>query len=233
MKKNSNTFLIVVLSLVAVLITACNNSPASKALATVSISPTDIRLSTETLEPSPTSTPTPVPPTETPVPTETATLTPTDTPEPTATASVTPTTGVTEMTFGYGNTVLIYFIQLGTGGVVACGDSAIGVGSGVTSTGDISRDLKAALAKLFTYKTKMVSGLYNPLYASRIKIDSVQFNDGLATVNMSGTYKPSGNDCDSLRVKAQIWLTVRQFPNVTATNIYLNGIPFGDRVSND
>ena len=64
-------------------------------------------------------------------------------------------------------------------------------------------------------------------------MESVRFNSGLATVNLRGTYAKPDDDCDNLRVKAQVWTTVRQFRGVRTTNIYLNGIPFGDRVSND
>jgi hypothetical protein len=107
--------------------------------------------------------------------------------------------------------VWIYFIQPDTGGPI-CGDTAVGVSSGVPRSGDIADDTAAAL-----------------------RVNNVSFNDGngLITVNLSGTYKPSGDDCDNTRVKAQIWQTIRQWRQVKATNIYLNGIPFGDRLSND
>jgi hypothetical protein len=111
----------------------------------------------------------------------------------------------------------------------------VAVSSGVERTSNISSNVKDALDVLFSYKSEYVGGLLNPLYRSNIRVESVDFNskNGLITVNLQGTYKPTGDKCDNTRVKAQIWQTVRQFSAVKATNIYLNGIPFGDRVSND
>jgi hypothetical protein len=131
--------------------------------------------------------------------------------------------------------VLMYFIQLNTGGGVACGDSVIGVGTGVQSTGNIAKDVSAGLKQLFAADFKYASGLYNPLYVSRINVGNVKFDSktGLISVWLHGTYKPTGDDCDNLRVKAQVWTTVRQYRDVKMTNIFLNDIPFGDRVSND
>jgi len=129
----------------------------------------------------------------------------------------------------------MYFIQLNTGGAVGCGDSVIGVGTGVQTTGNISKDVSAGLKALFAADFKYSSGLYNPLYISRIRVDRVKFDSktGLISVWLHGTYKPSGDDCDNTRVKAQVWSTARQFRDIKMTNIFLNEIPFGDRVSND
>jgi len=190
-------------------------------------------------------------PTETPVPSATLTATasatleptPTQTLMPTATNTPTPTLTLTPtaaqsgalLPAASGNVVWIYFIQLDTGGTVGCGDSAVAVGSGVERSGDISEDVEAGLEKLLSFSGKYYGTLYNPLDASSIRVESVKFErkNGLITVNLRGTYKPSGDDCDNTRVKAQIWSTIRQFSAVKMTNIYLNGIPFGDRVSND
>jgi hypothetical protein len=210
------------------------------------IAPTAV-LPTDTPLPSPTPlppTPTPLPPTETPLPpTATPTALPptaTETPLPTATATLTPTHTLAPTAAGTivpaasGSTVTIYFIQVKTGGPVACGDSAIGVSSGVKRTGDTARNVAEGLRVLFATKSKMVGTLYNPLYQSNIKVDRVRLDDnGLIWVYLRGTYKLPKDDCDNLRVKAQIWLTIRQFTDVKSTNIFLNDIPFGDRVSND
>ena len=209
---------------------------------------------------SPTVAPTPVPPSATPLP-PTATALPTNTPEPTSTPTVTlpppsptptatpapsetptetPTTTPTQSAEGAQlpsaskDNVWIYLIQENVNGPI-CGDAAVAVSSGVERTNNISSNVKDALDVLFSYKSEYVGGLLNPLYRSNIRVESVDFNskNGLITVNLQGTYKPTGDKCDNTRVKAQIWQTVRQFSAVKATNIYLNGIPFGDRVSND
>jgi hypothetical protein len=190
--------------------------------------PTPTPLPPTDTPPSPTDTPTPLPPTatETPPPTATATLSPTATTAPAVAGSVVPAAS--------GSTITIYFIQLKTGGPVACGDSAFGVSSGVKRTGDTARNVAEGLRVLFATKSKTVGTLYNPLYQSNIKVDRVSLDDsGLIWVYLRGTYKLPKDDCDNLRVKAQIWLTIRQFSDVKSTNIFLNDIPFGDRVSND
>ena len=89
--------------------------------------------------------------------------------------------------------------------------------------------ISKALKQLFSIKSEYVGGLLNSLYRSKIRVNKVEFNDknGLITVDLQGSYKPTGDPCDNTRVKAQVWSTVRQYKQVKATNIYLNGIPFG------
>ncbi len=194
---------------------------------------------------------TPVPPTDTPIPptatqtsTQIATNTPTQTstdtaiPTSTATETLTPTATRNASSSSFtgqsvDNAIRIYFISPNAGGPVACGDYVIGLGIGEPRTSDVSEGIEKGLKSLLSYKSEWVGGLYNPLGRSSIKVESVRFSNGLATVNLRGTYAKPDDDCDNLRVKAQVWTTVRQFRGVRATNIYLNGIPFGDRVSND
>jgi len=208
----------------------------------------------------PTSTPqppseTPLPPTSTPIPTGTSTATatqipptltptleptytptPVDTETPTATATFTP--GVQAIYIplpaASSNTVNIYMIQIG-GGSVACGDRLIAVGSGVEISGDYETDIKAGLQKLFSLKSQYYGDLYNPLYASRLRVQKVNYKGSLneLEVFLSGTYKPSGDPCDNERVRAQVWSTMRQFRGIDSLTVMLNRVPFGDRLSND
>ena len=213
---------------------------ACQAAAPVSPTPTAVAPSATSLPP--TNTPTVAPPTvtSTPVP-PTATLTsepstatplPTDTPtiSPTATSASAAAGGLPG---GGGDTVRIFFIQEKTGGPI-CGDLAIGIGSGVPRSKNTAADLEAALKVLFSYRTEYVAGLYNPLYRSTLSVNQVEFHSsGLVEVWLTGKYERTKDKCDNSRVKAQVWSTVRQFRGVTATNIYLNAVPFGDLVSND
>ncbi len=189
---------------------------------------------------SPTVTPTKaqvVVPTQTLISTHTLTPIPDPTVTPTETATLVPTRSSSGMNYGTANGggLKIYFIQTKTGGKIGCGDSAVSVGTGITRSGDFAQDVRAALKRLFSYRDKFVFGLYNPLYLSNFAVLHAEFNpvNGVADIYLAGTYKPSGNDCDNLRVKAQVWLTVRQFPDIRFPNILLNGRPFGDQVSND
>lgn len=192
----------------------------------------------------PVPTDTPIPPTPTATATATLTASPTSTssPSPTNTMTHTPTNTPTSPPSSGGtgggsveDPIRIYFVQPPVGGAEDCGAVAIGVGIGKSRSNDISKDAEIALAELFNHKSEYVFGLYNPLFRSNIKVSDVDFNrsSGLITVNLRGTYKKPQDDCDNLRVKAQVWSTAKQFRGVKVTNIYLNGIPFGDRVSND
>jgi hypothetical protein len=231
------------LVVIGIFLSGCSRAPVERTQAEATpteISPTATPLPTSTPVPStdtPTPTYTPLPPTLTDTPSPTLTAAPTETTTPTLTSTSTPaaTQAGAQAPSVSENAVRIFFIRLNTGGTVGCGDSAIAVGAGVESSGDIEKDVTAGLERLFTYKTEYVGDLYNPLYRSNIKLQEVNFNskNGLITVDLTGTYKPSGDRCDNTRVKAQVWMTIRQYRGVTATNIYLNGIPFGDRVSND
>jgi len=128
----------------------------------------------------------------------------------------------------------MYLIQVGTGGPI-CGDSAIAVSSGVELTGDVASDVSKALDRLFSLKSENVGGFLNPLFRSQLRVNNVKFNskNGLITVDLQGSYKPPKDPCDNTRVKVQIWSTIRQYEEIKATNIYLDGVPFGDRLSND
>ena len=177
---------------------------------------------TETLAPTAT-------PTLEPSPTETASPTPTETATPPATKSVSfPAVAAVN------DPIYAYYISMPNGVADGC-QNPFGLSIGVSRSNDIAKDVKLALQNLFAVKSEFYGSFYNPLFRSNIKVQKVNFDksDGLITVDLSGTYKPTGEDCDNTGVKSQVWGTIRQFRAIKMTNIYLNGIPFGDRVSND
>ncbi len=191
---------------------------------------------------------TPLPPTDTPEPTATLTATatytplPTETDLPTDTPSPTPSETPTPAPVSGGggvaaveDPILMYFISLSDTGPVACGDYVIGVSTGVSRSNDPERDITIALEKLFSYSEEYEFGLYNPLFRSNIRLDKVDFQTGggLVNVYLRGKYIRPEDKCDNLRVKVQVWTTIRQLRAVKTTNIYLNRVPFGDLVSND
>ena len=190
--------------------------------------PTQTPEPTATAEPTATQTPTPsATPIPQPSPTETATPTETLTPLPTRSVSF-PSVAYVQ------DPIYAYYIWEQTAIADGC-QPPFGVSIGVSRSSDIAKDVKLALQSLFAVKTEYYGSLYNPLYRSNIKVQSVKFNrgTGLITVELSGTYKPTGDPCDNTGVKSQVWGTIRQFNAIKMTNIYLNDIPFGDRVSND
>lgn len=180
--------------------------------------------------PLPTSTPlpptnTPIPPTETLTPTSTATPPPTDTPTP----YDTPTETAPPPTASGDEAIYVYYIQLNNDGPLSCGDTAVKVNTGVYRSGDVASDVTTALQRLFN-KQQYIGNLYNPVYLSNWRVDSVDFKafEGLVSVSLSGGYIRSGDRCDDNRVRAQIWSTIRQFPGVKTVYILMNGNLLGD-----
>ncbi len=178
---------------------------------------------TATLEPSPTPLPTDTP---TPLPTETPTEVPTSTPLPTLPplpplpTEAPPTPTVLAGT----KPIVIYFIQKGAGGNVACGDTLVYYYTGKYRTDDVEADIKTALQNLFFYKTAEFGGTYNPLYKSKLTVVSVDLTDGIVEIELSGEIKLTDDPCDSSRIFAMLVATVRQFPGVGTPKFSLNGV---------
>ncbi len=110
----------------------------------------------------------------------------------------------------------------GQGGkLVGCGDSAIPVQVEIAPTQGV---LRAALEKLLSIKDQFYgqSGLYDSLFQSNLQVQSVTIDNGVATVQLSGTMQLAG-ECDNPRVEAQLVNTVLQFPTVTSVEIFING----------
>jgi hypothetical protein len=187
----------------------------------------------------PTTTTTPIPPTSTQTstftPTKTSTNTPTFTPFPTETASQTPTetpTSTPTTPFGYisENAIVIYLTLLGTGGPVACGDSIFAVKTGHNRTGDIEKDIQLAVDTLFSIG--QYSGwLYNATYPSSLRVGGVNLEKGEAVVELQGVYVKPENACDASRYRAQVWTTIKQFPEVTRAIPKVRGALLGDLLS--
>lgn len=199
-------------------------------------------------EPTPTFTPVPptatftaVPPTETPTltptetpipPTETPTALPTDPPTETPTEEPTPTH--TPPPVAFKDAIWVYYIELETGGPDGCGDTAVPFSINLPKTGNIENDVTNAMRALLSYRGLNFGDYYNPLAHAEMSLSSVDFNEktGNLTVEMSGAYPSSRDKCDNSRVRAQVFKTVRQFKEVSGTDIRLNGNSFGDRVAN-
>ncbi|HSB03342.1 MAG TPA: hypothetical protein VLE49_22015 [Anaerolineales bacterium] len=201
-----------------------NPSP-TLALQPVTETPAPLASSTATLVP-PTETASPVPAT----PTSTATLLPSET--PTVTQTETPTSPPPSPSGD--EAIYVYYVQLDTGGPVACGDSLIALNTGISRTGDIEADVRAALGSLF-FKRQWFGKLYNPLYLSNLSVANVSFNGftGEVSVDLTGSYVRSGDRCDNGRVRAQVWTTIRQFKDIKTVYILLDGNLLGDILSTE
>ena len=167
-------------------------------------------------------------PTATATATRTSTPTSTPTPVPTSTPTETPTERVQ---VGLPEGIIVkYLVHQGTGGSSGCGDSLVPVSADFLRTGDVREDVKLALNSLFSTGTQYSGNLYNPLYQSKIRVNSVSFkkSTGNVTVHLTGSFTKPKEDCDKLLYRAQVWDTARQFPEVKLATIWINQYLLGD-----
>lgn len=182
--------------------------------------------------------PTIVPPTSATqilLPTAAATFTPTQTSTPTAT--LTPAvvkTPTRTPTLAPGTMkIKLFFVALndnGKSGIkIGCGDSLVAVDRLIPAT---NAPLTAALKELFALHDRYYgqSGLYNALANANLKLDSAAIVNGTATVKLSGTLG-LGGVCDDPRAQEQLKQVVLQFSTVKQANIFLNGIPLEQALS--
>lgn len=129
--------------------------------------------------------------------------------------------------------VLIFMVAVDDNGRsgkrIGCNDSIIPITLPIEPT---PAPLRAALTQLFAVKSQNYgeSGLYNALYQSDLRIDSLSIIDARATVQLSGTLRLNGV-CDAPRVQAQIEETVQQFATVRSAEIFVNGKRLADALS--
>jgi len=131
------------------------------------------------------------------------------------------------------NSVHIFFIQKDTGGKY-CGDSLVEIGTSIPRTGDIEKDIAAALTKLFGFRSEYVGNFYNPLHAANFKVGSVNIeNNDYVIIHISGSLKRTKDKCENQRLRAQIWSTFSQFKSSIPIDIYLAKAHLGDLINVD
>jgi hypothetical protein len=116
-----------------------------------------------------------------------------------------------------------------SGKLVGCGDSAVAVQVEIPPTQGV---LKASLEALLSLKDQYYgeSGLYNALYQSDLKVESVSIEGEKATIYLTGTLM-MGGECDTPRVEAQIIETAKQFSTVKDVAVFVNGRTLADVLS--
>lgn len=58
-----------------------------------------------------------------------------------------------------------------------------------------------------------------------LSLASARIVDGVATINLTGSVNTTTDSCEATRIETQLTETARQFGNVTAVQIFLNGRP--------
>jgi len=155
------------------------------------------------------------------VPASTGTAVPSSTAAPSATPTFAPTAASSKP-----QTVLIYLVAVGDNGasgeMIGCGDSLVPVEVAVEPTQAVLRAALTALLNLPSDITYGQSGLYNALYLSDLKIDSLDIVDREAIINLSGSLV-TGGECDIPRIEAQLTAAALQFSTIDTVTIYVNG----------
>ena len=120
--------------------------------------------------------------------------------------------------------VKLFFVAVNDNGVagkkIGCNDSLVAVDRAIPTT---NAPLTASLKELFSLTDQNYgqSGLYNALYQSKLKIESISIVSGKATINLTGSLV-LGGECDNPRIQAQIEQVALQFSTVKTVAVFLN-----------
>ena len=168
-------------------------------------------------------------PSHTATPSLTSTQTPTQIPTFTETVKLTPTR-VSSNVQQLNNNIVIYLTHVGTGGPIACGDSLMPLRTGQVRTGMIEKDVQIAVDALFSVGEYSLS-LYNATHPSKLRFSGFELTKGEAVVDLSGEYIKPSNACDASRFRAQLWTTIKQFPEIHRAIPKYRGALLGDLLS--
>lgn len=128
----------------------------------------------------------------------------------------------------------IYLVAIGDAGQsgieIGCNDSVIPVE--VQFGEPTVAPLTATLENLLAFDEQLYgrSGLYNALFPSELTVDGINLENGVATIDLSGSLA-IGGVCDGPRIRAQIAQTALQFSTVDEVNILINDIPYDEFTS--
>jgi hypothetical protein len=132
------------------------------------------------------------------------------------------------------DSVQVFLVKTEDGGQsgtpVGCNDSLVAMSTAMP-VGE--NPLVSAYAALFAIREERVGsvGYYNALHSADLSVATAAIDgQGNAVVDLQGTLL-LGGVCDSPRVKAQLEAAARQFPQVKAVQITINGQPLDQVLS--
>ncbi len=129
----------------------------------------------------------------------------------------------------------IFLVAIGDDGAsgerIGCGDSLVPVTTEIPTANTIEERIGLTLTKLFSLRNRDYgeSGLVTALAASRLTVDRVTIQNGVAAVYLSGTLT-LGGVCDDARAVAQIAATASRFQGVSRAEIIFNGGPLTNAI---
>jgi spore germination protein GerM len=132
--------------------------------------------------------------------------------------------------------VKVFLIRLNDGSnwenkeAIGCGDLLVPVTRTIKPT---AAPLRAAINELLSplkdLDTKKLE-LENFWKGDGLKIKSLVLKDGVATIHITGNLSVAGI-CDEPRIISQINMTATQFPTVDKADVFLNGTPLEEAIS--
>jgi hypothetical protein len=128
-------------------------------------------------------------------------LLPVFTPEPTPTQVPSPTSEEKGMK--------VFMVNLNTGGPFGCGDGLVYFYTGKQRTGDVERDISAAMNALFKLKT----------------------SSGKVFIYLGGSIPKPPDECEAQRIHDQVWETARQISGYRSITIRVNNKLLGDLIA--
>ncbi|MBE9474774.1 MAG: hypothetical protein IMY85_07765, partial [Chloroflexi bacterium] len=147
------------------------------------------------------------------------------TPAPTPTLVPTPTPNQKGMK--------IFLVALNTGGPFGCGDGLVYYYTGKKRTGDVERDISAALNALLKIRTKYVGDYYNPTYNAHLHVKNVEVNQatGRVVIYLAGSIPKPADVCEAKRIHDQVWETARQISGYRDVGIHVGNKLLGDLIA--
>ncbi len=147
------------------------------------------------------------------------------TPPPTATAEI--------VTIPQSESIYYFLTATDSGGPFGCetGDSLLMIYPGVRRTGELEVDITNALNALFSNHHQYYNGLYNPMYASSLRVTDVDAPKGQGEIEvwLVGDFARPKDRCDAQRMRDQVWETIEiQFPEVGHAVIRVHKALLGD-----
>ncbi|MGB7338747.1 MAG: LysM peptidoglycan-binding domain-containing protein [Phototrophicaceae bacterium] len=120
--------------------------------------------------------------------------------------------------------VALTLYNLPADSVMICNADAIQIMTTEVATGDVEQDLRTTLNLFFSdqYRTNSGSGLINTWASFNINVDSVQVENGVATIALSGDFMMIGF-CTDAAYSQQLRHNILMYPEIESANVTMNG----------
>ncbi len=123
-------------------------------------------------------------------------------------------------------TTSIFLVQLeiSDDNTVSCKDELVGVVKNINTNLELRDQLWSLYLEMLNFDDKVIEEklLYNPLYESKLDLESIEVKGTEVTVDFTGE-EPSDKICGSNRALDQLKAIALQYPQVETVRIFING----------